>query len=525
MQSTLPSGILSLILLFFLLSGCTGQSNPAPKEHKNDTTPFFSSDSFTTSDKILLTEGLTHHSISIPSSSDSAYFTVDIGFYTEKADAEAKKNELIDNNFDARVHHVVDSMPNDGKSVGYVVQSGELTERSLADELQKDLQDFGYTSAQITNTSYDGTKELAGPLEINILELDPTVFKGEIKSMLAHDSITGREKLTAMSARTDAIAGINGGYFVVEEEDGVPGTPAGLTILNGEIVSEAAGERTSLHFRESTVEIAAARTNIKLENQHGESKIVHGINRSPGLIRNCGGWHDDNLTEPKHDVTCTAEDELILFNRVFGDSTPEGNGVEAILDEEGIVTDVYQTRGNPIPDKGRVVSAIGEEAKWLKSHAKVGSAFFIHSAVFTNDLEMDRGEDMFTINGAPELLKNGVITVPAHKEGFRWSSEFYYYFALHRHPRTIVGIKENGNLLFVTVDGRNPERSIGLNFVESAQLLQALGAVDGINLDGGGSTSLVIDQQLVNSPSDESGERPIGDALIFSDNETTNLPQ
>jgi exopolysaccharide biosynthesis protein len=51
--------------------------------------------------------------------------------------------------------------------------------------------------------------------------------------------------------------------------------------------------------------------------------------------------------------------------------------------------------------------------------------------------------------------------------------------------------------------------------VESARVLRALGAADGVNLDGGGSTSLTVGPTLVNRPSDDTGERPIGDALVL----------
>jgi hypothetical protein len=51
--------------------------------------------------------------------------------------------------------------------------------------------------------------------------------------------------------------------------------------------------------------------------------------------------------------------------------------------------------------------------------------------------------------------------------------------------------------------------------VESARVLRALGAADGVNLDGGGSTSLTVGSSLVNRPSDATGERPIGDALLL----------
>lgn len=56
---------------------------------------------------------------------------------------------------------------------------------------------------------------------------------------------------------------------------------------------------------------------------------------------------------------------------------------------------------------------------------------------------------------------------------------------------------------------------MGASFRESALIMRSLGAVDAVNLDGGGSTTLSINQQLVNRPSDATGERPIADAIII----------
>ncbi len=90
-------------------------------------------------------------------------------------------------------------------------------------------------------------------------------------------------------------------------------------------------------------------------------------------------------------------------------------------------------------------------------------------------------------------------------------------FFLSRHPRTGVGIRPDGTLLFVTVDGRQPLKSVGMSLPELTDLFVELGAVSAINLDGGGSTAMVVRDRVVNSPSDPTGERPSADAiLIFS---------
>lgn len=99
-------------------------------------------------------------------------------------------------------------------------------------------------------------------------------------------------------------------------------------------------------------------------------------------------------------------------------------------------------------------------------------------------------------------------------------------FNQNRHPRTAVAITENNQLLMVTVDGRSFQ-SYGMTIPELAQFLHELDAVDALNLDGGGSTSMWINGKnedgIVNYPSDNlefdhKGERGVSNALILLNN-------
>ena len=74
----------------------------------------------------------------------------------------------------------------------------------------------------------------------------------------------------------------------------------------------------------------------------------------------------------------------------------------------------------------------------------------------------------------------------------------------------------DGKFLMITVDGREPGVSVGMTLQELAEYLLNLGAVDAMNLDGGGSTTMVLDGKVVNKPSDPTGERKIGDAIVVT---------
>jgi hypothetical protein len=82
-----------------------------------------------------------------------------------------------------------------------------------------------------------------------------------------------------------------------------------------------------------------------------------------------------------------------------------------------------------------------------------------------------------------------------------------------RHPRTFVGIDQDTTTIFLcTVDGRQAT-SIGMTFADMASFLLSIGASEGFNLDGGGSTTMVVRGEIVNSPSDKTGERKVANTL------------
>lgn len=89
-------------------------------------------------------------------------------------------------------------------------------------------------------------------------------------------------------------------------------------------------------------------------------------------------------------------------------------------------------------------------------------------------------------------------------------------FSASRHPRSVVGFSRDSSTLFlIAVDGRQPS-SAGMTLPELARAVIALGVHDALNLDGGGSTTLVVGDSVVNSVSDRAGERPVGDVLIVT---------
>jgi exopolysaccharide biosynthesis protein len=74
-------------------------------------------------------------------------------------------------------------------------------------------------------------------------------------------------------------------------------------------------------------------------------------------------------------------------------------------------------------------------------------------------------------------------------------------------------VDAQGRTVLVTADGRSTS-SVGLGIAETAAVARSLGLRNAMNLDGGGSTTMVVGGMVINAPSDATGERPVGDALV-----------
>jgi len=86
--------------------------------------------------------------------------------------------------------------------------------------------------------------------------------------------------------------------------------------------------------------------------------------------------------------------------------------------------------------------------------------------------------------------------------------------ATERHPRTMIGTSGDGRIWLIAVDGRDKALSLGMSFAELQNLVTRVGLVDALNLDGGGSTTMVVRGVVVNHPSDATGPRKVSDAIV-----------
>lgn len=209
----------------------------------------------------------------------------------------------------------------------------------------------------------------------------------------------------------------------------------------------------------------------------------------------------DGVNRPRGD------DELILFTPEFHRTTlTSPGGVEAVA-VGGMVTAVRDGEGSAtIPEGGYVLSASGKAGQWVREHIQAGRTVTLKTAAIVSP-QPEFTPD-FIIGGGPVLVRAGKPAAASDPGAYDPG------FSMKRHPRTAAGIRADGALVLVTVDGRQPLTSVGMTIAELGALMIEFDSVEAINLDGGGSTTMVIKGKVVNSPSDASGERPVSDALL-----------
>ncbi len=439
---------------------------------------------------------------------------------SDRASAEELADRLREEGFSPRVERVVTPSTADfaGGTLGWRVRVGRFSTQAAADAVLAEMVAAGFAGAS-RFTGWDGSQSDRGPWRLSVLTIDPGKFRGGLVASYGPD-IADRETTSVLSESRGATAAVNAGYFVLDPAAGAPGDPAGVGVYEGELLSETVGSRPALLLRADASHPQVERLRwIGTVEGHRHTRLqLDGINRVPGLIRNCGGTADDVPTSrPLHDFTCTDTDELIAFNPEFGQSTPSGPGLEAVVNRHDRVVSLRSPRGGPLPSGHRAVQATGTLVDDLRAAAVVGQRLKI-SATLGGQHHKGVGNLSRTsiVNGGPELVRDGRLHVTPRADGFVRPTDpsFYYGFSAKRNPRTFAGVDSAGRIILATADGRSTA-SLGLTIVETGAVARALGMRDALNLDGGGSTTMVVDGQVINQPSDATGERPVGDALLI----------
>lgn len=332
----------------------------------------------------------------------------------------------------------------------------------------------------------DASGGVVGPWSINALRIDLSQVRLDV--VHAMDEAIGLETVSSIAQRRGAIAAINGGYF--RTTGTFRGDSTGTLQIDGALLSEPDRARAAVGFVrngkatrllfghvvwEAVVEVA------------GRKRPVDGLNRPRG------------------------DSELVVFTPTFHQTTlTDPSGTEVVV-RSGRVTQIRERAGStPIPADGFVLSMTGATQQWARDALRPGVRVGLSMALAPADLSPSNAwltaEDV--LGAGPKIVSGGHVDITFERE------KMLPTFSTDRHPRTAIATLADGRALLVVVDGRQPALSVGMSLAELARLLLELGAREAMNLDGGGSTAMVVKGNVVNHPSDATGERPVSDAIL-----------
>ncbi len=316
-----------------------------------------------------------------------------------------------------------------------------------------------------------------GPVTYYSLEIQPGSGLKLVPELAGQGKGFVKERVSTMARRSNALAAINAGYF------NQAGVPLGILIKEGEFISSPIYGRTLLGLSQSGTWFI---------DQTEHSLAVEFPLQNRMRMR----FNAVNLPRQNQ--------QMVLYTPRYGAKTgtaPSEEALELQILSDGTVQ-AMAPANLAIPEDGYVISAHGQGARWLKANAYVGMRALIYSQVLGQWEQI-----LHMVGGGPRLIKNGQLHVTSEQERFQAD------IAKGRAPRTALGLGRNGEIILLVVDGRQSQ-SKGLTLWELAGLLKEKGAVEALNFDGGGSSAMVIRNQLVNRPSD-GRERPVASSLVL----------
>ena len=339
----------------------------------------------------------------------------------------------------------------------------------------------------------------AYPLKFHVMEVDLTNPYVDIETCLSGDKAVATETPSSMSARNnrpghEVLGATNGDFYQFQDPIEI-GIPRSGQYRRGECVTNPVG-RASFVLTPDRVPYID-RVNFAGTVRSGDnSHRLHAVNMQRLE------WETE-----------TAPNFMLLYTNAYGTETHATTGGTKVMlhAKEGelffganknivcVVDSVFANPGiSPIPEQRAVLYGVGTAETFLKSLSAgdeltvfLGTDLASTPGLLTDFKEQMGGSDHI-------ILKNGV---PADV----WDEE---------HPRTCMGISQDKTKVYLmVVDGRRAGYSAGATLSVLGDLFLAIGAYDAVNLDGGGSSAMVINQQIVNRPSDNK-ERAVGNGVL-----------
>lgn len=327
-----------------------------------------------------------------------------------------------------------------------------------------------------------------------------------LRPRAAEATMVGLSRMQLFADREAArgsLAGINGGYWLNRPS----GVPNGLYVERGRVHAGDSANRSGGSIGRGVVGI-----------QHGGRVVMDRLGVDLTLeLRDVAGRPVRAVDEinrqvrTSRDGTAPVPGELLVYDDRYGTSIGllERSTVLIVEDlpattnqtVEGRVLEIRQPAAGSwirVPPGRTLVLGYGTRQRDLAG-VQVGQRVRLRTVVRPFASASDLWDSLAAaMPGGPLLIRDG-----RRQSVHAWREErFSEAHLTGRQPRTAIARRADGMVLLVTVDGRRPGWSVGMTLIELSETLLALGAVEALNLDGGGSTTMVRGNRIINRPSE-----------------------
>lgn len=287
----------------------------------------------------------------------------------------------------------------------------------------------------------------------------------------------GKNKIKSLSTVKDyvfvekAIAGINGSFFKPNT-----GAPIGLSIIDGELKTGPFYNRSVFGLDKKNKPF------IDKVNLNGKITIANELE-----------YELNNINQPTFNTNKPS-----VFTAEWAKMSPSLSAHYVNLNI--IDSKIVQITANPVSMQNNNYVIVLPK-KFLNEKITIGS-----EVNFDYKLTPEKWNEMsYAVCGGPNLIKKGKVFIDNQKftKNFLWGKA----------PRTAIGYTHNNKIILVTVDGREQGNSEGATLTELARLMRKLGCVEAMNLDGGSSTQMIVNNKLINYPSIRGGAK-VANAIV-----------
>ena len=314
---------------------------------------------------------------------------------------------------------------------------------------------------------YDGK-----PVRINIVEIDNSIAANyELRPALSStsDNLHNKRTITTIAKNSNAVAAINGTFFKPQT-----GVPLGTLMIDQKIYTGPIYNRVAMGIFDNKYETARIEFNSTLITKGHTLKI-------------------DNINQPR-----MLSSYALVYTREWGEKAPASPkyGYQIAIKDNKII----DSSSNPlvIPEGGYVIVApLRALEPFINSKSQV--KLDIRTIPEWKNVK-------HIISGGPYLVKDSNIYVDTGAEKLNAIGG--------KNPRTAIGYTKDNTLIMVAVDGREYQ-SVGMTLGQLANFMKSIGCTNAINLDGGGSTVMYVNGQVVNNPAFKGGIA-ISNALVIA---------